>query len=125
MVIKIFALLLTVNLFSVMAKAEASEYVDYSVSENNRAFGGYNSATGDEEILIEKDLSARSSLLRVASMLGSQWFNDAISLKRPDSEEGQVSSSRYPYSLKESLAQAHYGVDVGSNEFSVSMKVKF
>lgn len=119
MVVKIFALLLAVNLFSVIATAEAAEYGDYGEVD------GYNSVTGDDEILIEKELSKTNCLLRVASMLGSQWFNDAIELQRLGSENSKAPVSRYPYSFKESLAQARYGMDVGSDQVSLSMKIKF
>ena len=119
MVVKIFALLLAVNLFSVIATAEAAEYGDYGEID------GYSSVTGDDEILIEKELSKTNCLLRMASMLGNRWFNDTIELQRLSSENSKVSTSRYPYSFKESLAQARYGMDVGSDQVSVSMKIKF
>lgn len=118
MIGKVFALLLAINLFSVVANAEASERLsgDYRALEN--------SLTGDDEILIEKGLSKSDCLLRMASMLGSQWFNDSIEYKRATSSDEEA-SSRYPYSLRESLAQARYGLDVGSDELVVSMKIKF
>ena len=125
MIIKLFALLLAVNLFSVVANAEASDYGDFSQSDNSGQFDSYNTLTGDEEILIEKGLSKSDCLLRLASMFGSSWFNDTIELQRLKSADREASVSRYPYSFQESLAEAHYGLDVGSDEFSVSMKIEF
>lgn len=122
MIVKLFALLLAVNLFSVVANAEASEFGQV---DNLSRFNSYNALTGDEEILIEKGLSKSDCLLRLASMFGSSWFNDTIELQRLKSAGSEVSGSSYPYSFQESLAQAHYGLDVGSDEFSVSMKIEF
>jgi len=125
MIVKLFALLLAVNLFSVVANAEASDYGDFSQSDNLSQFNRYNALTGDDEILIEKGLSKSDCLLRLASMFGSSWFNDTIELQRLKSANSAASASRYPYSFQESLAEAHYGLDVGSDEFSVSMKIEF
>ncbi|UZE95264.1 hypothetical protein [Alkalimarinus alittae] len=119
MIVKIFALLLAVNLFSVMANAEASEPRHLGQIEY------YSNLTGDDEILIEKGLSKSDCLLRIASMLGSQWFNDSIELKRLKNASDESITSSYPYSFKEAIAQANYGLDMGSDELSISMKIKF
>ena len=123
MVIKVFAFLLAVNLFTVMANAEASQleqHVSGDVSADT-----YNRLAGDDEILIEEGVSKSDCLLRVVSMLGSRWLNDSIELQRLKSSKNQVMTSRYPYSFKESIAQARYGLDMGSDEILVSMKIKF
>lgn len=113
MIYKLFVLLLTVNLFTVMANAEAAE-VDV-----------YHNIAGDDEILIEKELTKTKCLLRMASMLGSRWFNDTIELQRLKNIKDGEKASRYPYRFKDSLAQARYGLDLDGDEFSVSMKIKF
>ncbi|MFD2229605.1 hypothetical protein [Alkalimarinus sediminis] len=125
MIVKIFALLLAVNLFTVVANAEAADYGNAGYTDSLNQFANENALTGDDEILIEKGLSKSDCLLRLASMFGSQWFNDTIELQRLDSAKGEASVSRYPYSLRESLAEADYGLDVGSDEFTVSMKIQF
>ncbi len=125
MIVKLFALLLAVNLFSVVANAEASEYGVFNESDDLSQFERYSALTGDEEVLIEKGLSKSDCLLRIASMFGSRWFNDTIELQRIKSEDSRSTGLRYPYSFQESLAQANYGLDVGSDELSVSMKIKF
>lgn len=119
MIVKIFALLLAVNLFSVMANAEASEYESFGQTDH------FNNLANDDEILIEKGLSKSDCLLRVVSMIGSRWFNDSIELQRLESENKDTTTSRYPYSFKESLAEARYGLDLGGDELTVSMKIKF
>lgn len=125
MIVKIFALLLAVNLFTVVANAEAADRGTFSRGENLNQFDHYNALNGDEEILIEKGLSKSDCLLRLASMFGSRWFNDTIELQRLESTNAKTSTSRYPYSFQESLAEASYGLDVGSDELTVSMKLKF
>lgn len=125
MIVKLFAIMLMVNLFSMVANAEASDYDDLNQPNALNHFERYASLTGDEEILIEKGLSKSDCLLRLASMFGSDWLNDTIELQRLESVGDEGAASRYPYSLRESFAQARYGLDVGSDEFSVSMKIKF
>ena len=123
MVIKVFAFLLAVNLFTVVANAEAADLGQYD--DFNTSTETYKRSAGDDEILIEDKLSKSDCLLRVVSMLGSRWFNDSIELQRLKSTKGTAVVSRYPLSFKETLAQARYGLDVGSDDVSVSMKIKF
>ena len=123
MIYKLFVLLLTVNLFSVMVKAEASEFVSYS-PDSYRSYS-YTRAAGDDEILIEKDVSKSKCILRVLSMLGSQWFNDTVELQRIGGVKNVSKTSRHFSGFQDSLLQAQYGVDIGDDEFSLSMGVKF
>ena len=117
MVYKIFVLLLTVNLFAVVAKAEASELV-VDVEFNNMV-------AGDDEILIEKGVSKSKCLSRLASMLGSRWFNDTVELQRMATIKREGDTPRYASSFQDGLAKAKYGLDVAGDDFSVSMKMKF
>jgi hypothetical protein len=116
-VYKIFVLLLTVNLFAVVAKAEASELL---------VDAEFNSmVAGDDEILIEKGVSKSKCLSRVVSMLGSHWFNNAVELQRMATIKREGSTPRYTSSFQDGLAKAKYGLDVVGDQFSVSMNMKF
>ena len=117
MIYKIFVLLLTVNLFAVVAKAEASEFVV------NAEFNSM--IAGDDEILIEKGFSKSKCLSRLASMLGSRWFNDAVELQRMNTIKREGNEPRYSSSFQAGLAKAEYGLDMASDELSVSMEMKF
>jgi hypothetical protein len=108
---KIFVLLITVNLFAVAANAESAELRSMVV--------------GDDEILIEKSVSKSSCLLRVASMLGSQWLNDTVELQRIKSIKREGSTPRYASSFQDGLANAKYGLDLAVDELSISMNMKF
>ncbi len=111
MVYKIFVLLLTVNLFAVVANVEAAEFNSM--------------VAGDDEILIEKGLSKSKCLSRLVSMLGSHWFNGAVELQRMNSIKRKGNEPRYASSFQRGLAKAQYGVDMAEDEFSISMKMKF
>jgi hypothetical protein len=145
MVYKIFVVLLAVNLFAMIAKAEAAEFTsnanysgDASLYETygsdiNRygSVNGYSSVNaysrvaGDDEILIEKDVSKSKCILRAVSMLGSQWFNDTLELQRMKNAKEQYSVANPRSSFTDHLAQARYGFDMGLEEVSVSMKMYF
>ena len=117
MVYKIFVLLLTVNLFAVVAKAEASELV---------VDAEFNSmVAGDDEILIEKGVSKSKCLSRLVSLLGSHWFNDAVELQRMATIKREGSTPSYASSFQSGFAKAKYGLDMTSDELSISMKMKF
>ena len=114
---KIFVLLITVNLFAVVAKTEASERtID---TEFNSM------VAGDDEILIEKGVSKSKCLSRLASMLGSHWFNDSVELQRVATIKRTGNTPRYASSFQRGFAKAKYGLDLAGEEFSVSMKMKF
>ena len=139
MVYKIFVVLLAVNVFAMIAKAEAADftsnanysddatlYETYGSDINSySSVSGYNRVAGDDEILIEKDVSKSKIILRAVSMLGSQWFNDAIELQRMKNAKKQYSIANPRSSFTDHLAQARYGLDMGLEEVSVSMKMNF